>query len=102
MTKKIESGTFGCLILESCEKRWAKTVEFQRPGTLRRQLLDNEFQASRDIRRPIEVSLGSIRRRTRKEHETDFKETLKDVTSLDRWKRVKEDLVKYSDSELYR
>ena len=104
MTKKeIESGTFGCLILESCEKRWAKTVEFQRPGTLRRQLLDNEFQAAQElIEDQSKVSLGdqSIDE-LGKNMKRIFKETLKDVTSLDGWKRVKEDLVKYSDSELY-
>ena len=104
MTKKeIESGTFGCLILESCEKRWAKTVEFQRPGTLRRQLLDNEFQAAQElIEDQSKVSLGdqSIDE-LGKNMKRIFKETLKDVTSLDGWKRVKEDLVKYSVSELY-
>ena len=47
-SKAIEDGSFGCLVLESCEKRWEKTLEFQRPGTIRRQLLDNEFQAAQN------------------------------------------------------
>ena len=58
-SKAIEDGTFGCLVLESCEKRWEKTLEFQRPGTIRRQLLDNEFQAAQElVEDQSQVSLG--------------------------------------------
>ena len=105
MTKKeIEDGTFGCLVLESCEKRWQKTLEFQRKGTVRRRLLDNEFQAAQElVEDQGKVSLG--------DQSIDdlganmkriFKETLEDVFNpVDGWKRVREDLVNYSASELY-
>jgi hypothetical protein len=97
MTKKeIEDGTFGCLVLESCEKRWQKTLEFQRKGTIRRKLLDNEFQAAQElVEDQGKVSLG--------DQSIDdlganmkriFKETLEDVFNpVDGWKRVREDLV---------
>jgi len=104
MTKKeIDDGTFGCLVLESCEKRWQKTLEFQRKGTVRRKLLDNEFQAAQElVEDQQKVSLG--------DQSIDdlganmkriFKETLEDVKSIDGWKRVREDLVRYSATELY-
>lgn len=102
-SKAIEDGTFGCLVLESCEKRWEKTLEFQRPGTIRRQLLDNEFQAAQElVEDQSQVSLGdqSIDE-LGQNMKRIFKETLEDVKSIDGWKRVREDLVRYSATELY-
>ena len=102
-SKAIEDGTFGCLVLESCEKRWEKTLEFQRPGTIRRQLLDNEFQAAQElVEDQSQVSLGDQSIDDLGQNmKRIFKETLEDVKSIDGWKRVREDLVRYSATELY-
>ena len=102
-SKAIEDGSFGCLVLESCEKRWEKTLEFQRPGTIRRQLLDNEFQAAQElVEDQAQVSLGDQSIDDLGQNmKRIFKETLEDVKSIDGWKRVREDLVRYSATELY-
>ena len=47
MVKKLaDADDLAAIVLETCPSRWAKTQKMQPPGTLMRNVLDNEFQAA--------------------------------------------------------
>ena len=48
----------GALVLETCPKRWEKTLKFQPKDSIMRRILDNEFQASAEEANGAEIVLG--------------------------------------------
>lgn len=101
-TLLLEDG-LGAVVLETCEKRWTKTLEFQKIGTMRRILLDNEFQAVQELVDDQRlVSLGDQNvDELGDEMKRVFKETLGDVRTIDGWRRIKKDIDEYSKTELF-
>ena len=95
----LENETLGALVLESCEKRWKKTIEFQPPGSITRALLDNEFQACQELCRERDVYLGD---QNIDDLSSDLKElfvqTMKDCFTNP--SSIKADFKKFTESEL--
>lgn len=46
VSEAAEDGVLASLVIESCPERWALTNKLQKPGSLLRAVLDNEFQVS--------------------------------------------------------
>ena len=68
------SDDLAAIVLETCPSRWAKTLQFQPPGSLARRVLDNEFQAAAEAAPPdVPLVLGDQRIEDLKE---SAKETL--------------------------
>lgn len=56
------SDDLAAIVLETCPSRWAKTLQFQPPGSLARRVLDNEFQAAAEAAPPdVPLVLGDQR-----------------------------------------
>ena len=85
------------VLVESCDKRWEKTLRNQAKGSWRRFLLDNEMQAATEI---VEETHGEAARvvlgdqaieLTNARMKETFIASLKDIATL-RWDRVVDDL----------
>jgi len=96
-----DTGTLSAVVLETCERRWAKTLAFQPPGSFARALLDNEFQSAQEAAGDASIVLGdqgiadlgaSLQALT--------KSTLKDFLSPSGWKSYVEEVRAAVDSEL--
>ena len=96
-----EKGELAAVVLETCEKRWEKTLSFQPRGSFARKLLDNEFQSAQEAAGEASIVLGdqgiadlgaSLQALT--------KATLKDLMSPSGWKAYVDDVRSAVESEL--
>jgi len=90
----------GALVLETCPKRWEKTLKFQPKDSIMRRILDNEFQASAEEAEAngAEIVLGDQKIEDLGDNlKSLVKETIADVLWLPRavnggWARYYEDV----------
>lgn len=79
------SNNLGAVVLESCDRRWNKTLTNQPQSTFLRSLLDNEMQAAseagRQFNAPVILADQNINITNTRMKET-FLETVKDIATL--------------------
>ena len=91
-----DNDELGSVMIESCAKRWTRTLDKQPQGSFLRTFLDNEMQAAAEIGAKYEnvaLLLGDQEIEvTNSRMKESFIQSLKDVINPSRWSSLSEDL----------